>query len=1228
MEGSQKSEAPGQDSRQSSGEQIPERVPVVGIGASAGGLDAVLQLLRALPADTGLAFVYIQHLDPAHESKLPEILRKATSMPVREAKDETPAEANTFYVIPANTALKIENGALKLEPRADAAAPHFLIDRFLCSLAEDCGSQAIGVILSGTGSDGTEGLKAVKEGCGITFAQSEASSKYSGMPLSAIAGGAADFVLPPKEIAAELARIGQNPAALRKPAEGPVDGEEDALKRIFSLLHNTTKVNFSNYKRSTVRRRIGRRMVVHKLADVSAYANFLGDHPGEVSELFRDILIHVTAFFREPASFGALTEALAEQMKGRNREEPFRVWVAGCATGEEVYSIAICLDEFLGSGGHRTPLQMFGTDISEKSLVRARKGIYSDAIATEVSPERLTRYFVKVDEGYQIIKSIRDACVFARHDLTTDPPFSRLDLISCRNVLIYMGTILQLHIVKMFHYGLKPSGLLMLGSAEAIPSSSDLFLPISREYKIYQKNPAPALAALDAGSERMTAGDGTATKVAPVDLQTLVQQAIQNKYSVDGVVITRDMQIVMFMGHTGLYIDPAPGGSNFNLVRMIREELAFKVQAMVFSAIDQNTPVGERGIRLVRGKDSRQINVEVIPLPASSAGESYLLILFEEVQETPDSDAGVSSQAPQEPPDSEVMQRRVGDLESDLSEARALLRSRDEEHEASVEELRASNEEVRSSNEELQSTNEELGTTKEELQSVNEELTTLNEELRHKNSELGSTNDDLKNLFSAANLPILMVDNELRIRRFTPSAESLLNLIPADVGRLVNDLRGMIEVPHLLEMLRKATDDLVVSNIELQVANRRWYAISCRPYRTMDNRIDGAVITFVDIDSLKQTLKTAQHAQEYAEGIVATVAEPLIVLNSELRVQHASPSFYRAFQVSPQETEGTLIYELGNGQWNIPRLRVLLESILPRNTSFQDFEVEHTFPHIGFRSMRLNARRIRYEHEGDALILLAIEDVTDRREAAEVRYRRLFETAKDGILVLNGDNGEIIDVNPHFLQMCLCHRTELMGKQLWETGVFELSEPLREIVERARREDLVRLDSLRVVARDGKKLDVDMVANRYTVAGSNVIQCNIRDVTERKRAENEVRRSNEDLQQYAYAASHDLQEPLRTVRSYTQIIVARYQPVLDEEGRQLLSYVQTASERMSELIKDLLTYSQINAATVRLEPVNSETVLGWTVVNLQMAIADSDAIVTNDPLPIVRIDQMQLVQVF
>ena len=913
--------------------------------------------------------------------------------------------------------------------------------------------------------------------------------------------------------------------------------------------------------------------------------------------------------------------------RGKNQErtpsQPIRAWVAACATGEEVYSIAICLMELTEESTYRVPIQIFGTDINEMALETARTGIYPETIANDMSAERLARFFTRVDRGYQVNKSIRSCCVFARHDLTRDPPFSKLDLVSCRNVLIYMGPLLQKRVIPMFHYSLKPGGLLMLGSAEALVGNSDLFELLDKENKIFHRQARPVRFTPEfdfrKSPEELTVE--TPVSVGGQDLEAMALRTIRDRFASDGVVIDRDLRIVLFRGHTSLYLDPAPGNPSFHLLRMVREDLAFKLEGIVARAIQQNTAVREAGIRLSRQDESYLVSVEVIPVQNAPGSELYYLVSFA-------SQAAEKEQGPVRTGAVNAGDERLKQYEQELGDARGHLRSMAEEHEVAIEELRAANEEVRSTNEELQSTNEELGTAKEELQSTNEELTTVNEELRTKNASLAVLSDDLKNLFNAANLPILMVDSNLRLRRFTPAAESFLNLLSSDIGRTITDFRLTVDVPQFKQLLEKTVSDLSVSTLTVLAANECWYTVTIRPYRTAENRIDGAVVTFTDIDTLRRSLNEAQDAREYAQSILDTLWEPLIVLDSEMRVQRATAGFYRAFQVEKEETEGRSFFELGSGQWESRRLRTLLEEVLPKNTSFEDFEIEHSFPKIGFRSMRLNARRIRSKSDGVEAILIAIDDVTDRREAAEVRYRRLFETAKDGILELDGDSGDILDVNPYFTQLANCTRTELIGKKLWETGVFEKNLRLRDLVTETRRREAVRLDSVSVIGRDGRRFETEMVCNRYMVGEEAVIQCNVRDITERKRTEDELRRSNEDLQQFAYAASHDLQEPLRMVGAYTQLIDKKFRPLVDDEGSRYFKVIADSVNRMEQLIRDLLQYSQTSVHDSQPMAVSAERVLGVTLMNLQLAIADTGAIVTNDPLPVVMVDQMQFVQVF
>jgi two-component system CheB/CheR fusion protein len=1200
---------------------------IVGVGASSGGLDAFSRLLRPVPAQSGLAFVLIQHLDRTRPSSLVQILTPTTVLTVQEATDGVQIEANHVYIIPPGSDLSIADGKLKLEPRGEKSATHYPVDRFFQSLAADQGPLAVGIVLSGSGSDGTQGLLAIKEACGVTFAQEESSADFSIMPHSAIAAGAVDFVLKPGEMVAELLKVeSQSWTAAQSVDQIKTDVGNDntpELKKIFALLQKATKTDFTHYKRKPVSRRIARRMVVHKLKDLSDYARLLESDPAELAKLYREILINVTSFFREPASFEQLMTLWREKNQQRTTNQPIRAWVAACATGEEAYSVAICLMELAEETGHRSAIQIFGTDINETALEAARGGVYPETIANDVSAERLARFFTPVDRGYQVNKSIRECCVFARHDLTCDPPFSRLDLLSCRNVLIYMGAVLQKRVIPMFHYSLKAGGLLMLGSAEALAGNADLFELLDKQNKLFQRQARPVRFTPEfdfrKGPELEEAP--TPVPVAGQDLEAMAVRTIRDRFATDGVVIDGDLRIVLFRGHTSLYLDPAPGNPSFHLLRMVREDLAFKLEGMISRAVQQNMAVRETGIRLSRQEQSYLVNLEVIPLQNAAGSELYYLVSFE-------SEADESASDPNQPKTSTSDDARLKQYEQELGEARGHLRGMAEDHEAAVEELRAANEEVRSTNEELQSTNEELGTAKEELQSTNEELSTVNEELLTKNSTLAALGDDLRNLFNAASLPILMVDNSLRLRRFTPAAESFLKLLSSDIGRTITDFRLTIDVPQFRQLLEKTIRDLSISTLTVLAANQCWYTVTIRPYRTAENRIEGAVVTFTDIDALKRSLNEAQDAREYTQSILDTLWEPLIVLDSEMCVQRATVGFYRAFQVTKEETEGRSFFELGNGQWDSPRLRTLLEDVLHRNTSFEDYEVEYSFPKLGFRSMRLNARRIRGKSDGAEAILIAIDDITDRRDAAEVRYRRLFESAKDGILELDGDSGDILDVNPYFTQLASCTRSDLVGKKLWETGVFEMNPRLGDLVTETRRREAVRLDSVSVIGRDGRRFETEMICNRYMVAEEALIQCNIRDITERKQADDELRRSNEDLQQFAYAASHDLQEPMRMVGAFTQLIDKKFRPQADEEGSRYFKAIAESVNRMEQLLKDLLQYSQASVHDSQPTPVRAERVLSVTLMNLQLAMSDTGTVVTNDPLPVVKADQMHLVQVF
>lgn len=963
----------------------PPPFPVAGIGASAGGLEAFTGLLRHLPADTGIGFVVIQHLDPAHPSILAELLARETAMPVEEARDGVAIAPNRVYVMPPNTSMEWKLGKLSLVPRNEAKGPYLPVDCFFRSIALECGSRSIGVVLSGTASDGALGIAAIKAAGGITFAQDEKSAKFSGMPRSAVASGSVDYTLPPAAIAAELGRIGAHPYVESEPPSVVTQVAEDEMHRILVLLRNATGVDFAAYKQSTIRRRVLRRMLLKNAGTIAEYLGRLANNPREVQSLFDDILINVTEFFRDPESFTALnTLVWPGILKDRPGGMPIRIWVPGCSTGEEVYSIAMCLLEFLDDREIEIPVQIFATDVSEAVISKARAGIYPENIIADVTPERLRRFFVKVDRGYEISKRIRELCIFARHNLVKDPPFSKLDLISCRNVLIYLGSPLQKKIVPILHYALKPSGFLMLGASETVGTFSDLFGLVDGKNKIYTKKFSSVRASMIfelASSQTLAALKDPETAIASAwtlsDLQREADRVVLGKFAPPGVLIDNQMNILQFRGQTSPWLEPAPGAASLNLLKMAREGMLVDLRAAVQEADASNGAVRKEGVRVIRERESHAASIEVVPLKNANSARNFFLVLFGASPQEPKKLPGAGGR----PRDPEGESEDLLTLRRDLSSTKDYLEAIIEEQEASNEELRSANEEVQSSNEELQSTNEEIETAKEELQSTNEELHTVNDELESRNGELARANDDLGNLLSSVNLAIVMLDNDRKIRSFTPMAEKVLNLRPSDIGRPMRDIRPNIDAPRLEAILQGVVEALQASTSEVQDASGRWYEMRVRPYKTADNRIDGVVLLLVEIDELKHTLEEARSARDFARAIVETIREPLVVLDAKLIIKSANPCFYQTFQMVSKDVENLPLYEIGKGQWNIPKLRSLLEEILPRNSRFDDFELEHEFAGLGPKTLLLNARRL--PQNGSApqfdLILLAIEDITERK---------------------------------------------------------------------------------------------------------------------------------------------------------------------------------------------------------------------------------------------------------
>jgi two-component system CheB/CheR fusion protein len=972
---------------------------IVGVGASAGGLEAFTQLLASLPPDPGAALVLVQHLDPKHESILASLLSRSTSMPVRETHDGIRLDADHVYVIPPTVDIALADGHIRHVPRGPRQEPHLPIDLFLRTLAEVQGNRAIAVILSGTGTDGTLGCQSVRTRGGIVFAQEPGSAKFDGMPYSAIRSGCVDSVQSPAEIGREIVRLarGQYVRESRPEAtDTPSAEDEKDLARIFALLKKVTGADFTCYKRTTLQRRIRRRMAVHRVERLEDYATLLEDQPGEVQDLQQDLLINVTSFFRDPETFRLLAEVVLPRIvRSRGNDAPLRVWVPGCATGEEAYSIAICLLESQSERGASPPIQIFASDLSEAAITTARNGVYPENIAADVSRERLLRFFVKVDGHYQVSKAVRDQVIFARQNLTRDPPFSRMDLVSCRNVLIYLEPPMQKKVMATFHYALQPDGLLLLGQSETVGASSDFFTVVDREHKVYAKRPqvnVPLLSLPPGLSPAFTAAlpRPAASLEARPDVEREAQRLLLNRYAPASVLVDERENVFHFRGDTEAYLGHAQGAASFQLVRIVRKELLADLRRLLHAARTSNASQRREGLTFHYQGRTRRVALEVIPLQGPASGDPCLLVLFDE---------GTRRRPPATPPlprGASAEKRAIVQLQEELQALRHYQQAMQEEQEGANEELQSANEEIVSSNEELQSINEELETAKEELQSNNEELMTLNEELQARNLELQRLHDDLDNVLASATVPMLLLGRDLMLRRYTPAAGSSLGMVPADIGRPLGRLRMSLPLSELEAQILSVLETMRPSERELQDGEGCWWQLQVRPYLTRDNRIDGTVLVLQDIDTLKRNQRSIEEARDLAEAIVDTARAPLLLLDTELRVRRANTSFRDSFGLSLQEIEGVPLYELGGRQWDTPGLRRLLNEVVTQGHAFDDHVLEGAFG-ASARTLVVNARRLPQKTFREDLILLAIEDRTEAMRAEADRadlLKRAEEAAR------------------------------------------------------------------------------------------------------------------------------------------------------------------------------------------------------------------------------------------
>lgn len=950
------------------------------MGASAGGLEAYEEFFRHSPADSGLAYIVVPHLDPGHASILTEILQRCTMIPVVEAQDQQTVVPDHVYVIPPNRDLAIFHGKLQLSVPDAPRGQRMPIDAFLRSLAEDQGEHAVGIVLSGTGTDGTLGLRAIVGAGGLTFVQDPATAKHRGMPDSAVRAGYAIHTVTAEAMPGVLlAALRHRMTGIGLPSPlGVVEQAKGGMAKVLLLIRSATGNDFSEYKKSTIGRRIERRMAQHNLADIDVYARYLREHPAELKLLFREMLINVTSFFRDPEAFDALKhEILPELFTGKPDDYVYRVWVPACSTGEEVYSIAMVLREMMDEVGQQFRVQLYATDLDDEAIGVARNGIYPPNISADLTPERLRRFFLKDESGYRIKKEIREMVVFAVQNIIKDPPFTRLDLVSCRNLMIYLEPQLQDRLIPALHYALKPGGVLFLSPSESIGNHTALFTPLNRKWKIYRAVGSTVSARVATANElSWRARDGgreptiTLPSTKEVNFAELTRRALLSTFAPASVVVDMNGAILYIHGETGKYLRPAPGQPTHNVLDMAREGLRVELRTILQRAAVLERPKSEHEVKVKTNGDFHTVLLGVRPLPDPGGHPGLLLLSFQDVPPAP----AESQPAGDRPPAPAESTSRIEELERDLAYTREHLQATIEGQQSANEELQSTNEELQSTNEELQSTNEELETSKEELQSINEELSTVNAELQAKIEQLAGMQNDMKNLLDNVNIGIVFLDTNLLIRRFTREATRVYRLVPTDVGRALADIKSSLQGDDLIVAAQKVVDSLVPYESEIRTEDGIWYLVRIQPYRTLDNVIDGVVLTFSDITQRVAAGTAERHARQLADSIIATLREPMLVLDATMTVILASGSYYQHFRVAPGDTLGRVLYTLGNGQWDVPELRDLLESVLPRKQAFDNFQIVQDFPVIGRRKMLLNARRLTGEGGLQPLILLAIED--------------------------------------------------------------------------------------------------------------------------------------------------------------------------------------------------------------------------------------------------------------
>lgn len=984
---------------------------IVGVGASAGGIDACKNLLAAMPAATGFAFVVIMHLDPQRVSHLAEVLAANSALRVVQVNEPQRLEPNHVYVIAPNTSLGIAYGELRPgAPLERAGTGGGVIDVLFSSLAAAYGENAVAIVLSGIGSDGTSGLVEVAVAGGLCIAQDPATAEHPAMPNSAIETGRVDAVLAPDAIAAYLLEYASGSRARVESSSIDLGADEDRATSDFEGVLRLLAVHHGfdarDYKKGTLERRAQRRLAALPMTSWADYLQYVKDHPEELAALYQDVLIGVTQFFRDPEQWEYLEREIIPRLldEPRQTQDAVRIWSAGCASGEEAYSLAMVFLEQLESRGSSAKLQVFATDVSAKAIAVARRALYPATVEKQVSPGRLAKFFSKRGDLYQVEAQVRDVVTLAQHDVLVEPPFSRLDLVSCRNLFIYLEPHAQQACVNRFYFALRPNGVLWLGSSETVNRKSDLFTTVSNRYRLYRKSEAhrtsvgPWNARVPAPSSFAASVQGRATVGGAAKSAGRVRRSLElhvlEHHVAACVVINEAGNVLHLFGPTAEYVSPPIGEVRLDLLSWIHEaSLYAKLRPALKRAVEQRETVQVASTQIKRGAESVRVGVTIEPIPSVDEG-LFLVVFRDELQPT-------SVEPPSQPSANEADEGLVRRLAAQLQDAQAELQGVLEELDNANEEYRASYEELVSLNEELQSSNEELETTKEEAQSINEELLTVNRELEERNEKLRSVNADLENLLVLTTIPTVFLDRQLRVRRYTPAAERAMWLVPSDIGRPIQHIQKRVQDERMLADAAKVLDELVPLEAEVRADDGRWYLRKIVPFRVGD-RIDGVCMIFYDITSQKLAAEQSEEARYFAESIVRSSTLPFVVFDHELTAVSANEAFLDAFATVKENVEGVPLPRLCGGGWDIRPARELLERVLRDKTSADSVELEQEFQLIGHRNLRLTASLL--ERSGRTpLVLMSIEDVTPLREAQDVALKRAQEhQRKDEFLAMLG----------------------------------------------------------------------------------------------------------------------------------------------------------------------------------------------------------------------------------